>query len=205
MKANGSELELRKSWSCQASRQGLRHGLKLLSDKQGRLGTVRQPASGRDMELHDSSSVRDESHTKFRREFCCTCSVANAHRHAHRLGSLLDCGANGGVGGGDCQPAFFTPDSDGTHRKVHLQGLNERQTNDAPVANVGAVITTNKGPAIAIFNQHAHQGTGKTVHSSGQIEWHGHDANGKSVRIKNSLQRIRTACGHILAAISSSD
>jgi hypothetical protein len=72
LKANGSELESRKSWSCQASRQGLRHGLKLLSNKQGRLGTARQPASGRDTELHNSSSVRDESHTKLGRELCCS-------------------------------------------------------------------------------------------------------------------------------------
>jgi hypothetical protein len=64
MKANGSELESRKSWSCQARRQGPCHGHKLLSNKQGRLGIARQPASGRDMELHDSNSVRDESHAK---------------------------------------------------------------------------------------------------------------------------------------------
>jgi hypothetical protein len=46
MKANGSELESRKPWSCQASQQGLRHGPKALSDKQGRLGIARQPATG---------------------------------------------------------------------------------------------------------------------------------------------------------------
>jgi hypothetical protein len=46
MKANGSELEWRKSRSCQASRQGLCRGLKLHSNKQGGLGTARQPASG---------------------------------------------------------------------------------------------------------------------------------------------------------------
>jgi hypothetical protein len=70
MKANGSELESRKSWSCQASQQGLCHGPKPLSDKQGRLGIARQPATGRDMELRDSNSIRDESHAKFRHEFC---------------------------------------------------------------------------------------------------------------------------------------
>jgi hypothetical protein len=69
-KASGSELGSRKSWSCQACRQGLRHGPELPGNKQGRLGTMRQPASGRDMELHNSNSVRDESHTKFQREFC---------------------------------------------------------------------------------------------------------------------------------------
>jgi hypothetical protein len=70
MEANGSELESRKPWSCQAHRQGLRHGPKLPGGKQGGLGIASQPATGRDMELRDSNSVRGESRTKFRREFC---------------------------------------------------------------------------------------------------------------------------------------
>jgi hypothetical protein len=56
--ANGSELESRKSWSCQARRQGLCHGLKLPDNMQCRLGIARQPASGRDMELRDSNSCQ---------------------------------------------------------------------------------------------------------------------------------------------------
>jgi hypothetical protein len=64
MKANGSELESRKSWSCQASRQGLCHGPKLPNDKQGGLGIARRPASGRDVELRDSNSISDESHAR---------------------------------------------------------------------------------------------------------------------------------------------
>jgi hypothetical protein len=87
-KANGSELESRKSWSCQASQQGLRHGPKPLSNKQGRLGIARQPATGRDMELWDSNSVRDESHTKFRREFCCL-GLARAGQGDKAIGALL--------------------------------------------------------------------------------------------------------------------
>jgi hypothetical protein len=87
---------------------------------------------------------------------------------------------------------------DGTRRKVHLQGLNEHQTNDMPIADVGAVITTNKGLAIAIFNQCAHQGMGKAAHSSCQIEWNGHGVNDKSVRVKNGLQRICAACGCVI-------
>jgi hypothetical protein len=72
VKANGSELGSCKSWSCQASQQGPCHGLKPLSNKQGRLGAARKPASGQDVELHNSNSVRDESHAKLRREFCCS-------------------------------------------------------------------------------------------------------------------------------------
>jgi hypothetical protein len=72
MKANGSELESRKSWSCQARRQGPHHGPKLPDNKQGGLGIASQLATGRDMELRDSNSVRDESHTKFPHEFCCS-------------------------------------------------------------------------------------------------------------------------------------
>jgi hypothetical protein len=68
--SSGSELESRKSWPCQARRQGLCHGPKLPGDKQGGLGIASQPATGRDMELRDSNSVRDESHTKLRRELC---------------------------------------------------------------------------------------------------------------------------------------
>jgi hypothetical protein len=71
MKANGSELGSCKSWSCQARRQGLCHGPKLPDNKQGSLGIASQPATGRDVELRDSNSARDEPHAKFRREFCC--------------------------------------------------------------------------------------------------------------------------------------
>jgi hypothetical protein len=68
MKANGLELELHKSWSCQASRQGLHHGPKLPNNKQGGLGIACRPATGQDVELLNSNSASDESHTKFRRE-----------------------------------------------------------------------------------------------------------------------------------------
>jgi hypothetical protein len=56
-KLNGSELESRKSRSCQASRQGLHHGPKLPDDMQRSLGAARPPASGRDTELFNSNLI----------------------------------------------------------------------------------------------------------------------------------------------------
>jgi hypothetical protein len=97
MKANGLELGSRKPWSCQACRRGLCHGPKLPDNKQDCLGIARQPATGQDMELHNSNSVMDESHAKFRRELCCTgrlksrgCGSVFIPRAPSWLNSLLE-------------------------------------------------------------------------------------------------------------------
>ena len=61
----------------------------------------------------------------------------------------------------------------------------------------GRVVKTQHGPAIAILHQYAYTGQGKTIHSSGQLEWYKNDVNDKSVKVTGGLQCILTNNGYI--------
>ena len=62
----------------------------------------------------------------------------------------------------------------------------------------GRVIKTQHGPAIAILHQYAYTGQGKTIHSSGQLEWYENDVNDKSIKVLGSLQCILTNDGYVI-------
>jgi len=124
---------------------------------------------------------------------------ANMHRIAyivgkHRssnFGSLVDRGANGGVAGNDVRIISTT------HRAVSVQGVSNHQVNDLKIVTAGGVVTSQHGPVIAIFNQYAHIGTGKTIHSSLQMEEFGLDVNEKPIQVPGGLQRIKTPDGYV--------
>ena len=124
---------------------------------------------------------------------------ANAHVtytvDMHRMdkpGSLIDHGANGGVAGADVRVIAST------HRAVNIQGISEHQVTDLKIVMAGGVVQTQKGPVIAIFNQYAHIGMGKTIHSSVQLEEFGLEANEKSVCVPGGLQHIKMPDGYVL-------
>ena len=75
-------------------------------------------------------------------------------------GSLIDRGANGGVAGADVRVIAST------RRAINVQGISEHQVTDLKIVMAGGVVQTQRGPVIAILNQYAHIGTGKTIHSS---------------------------------------
>ena len=108
-------------------------------------------------------------------------------------GSLVDCGANGGVGGSD------TCDIPGTtsHQKVHIKGVDKHEVPDIPIKSVGGVTPTQFGEVIAIFNQYAGLGRGRTIHSPGQMEHFKLKVNDKSVKV-GGTQRIITPDGYIM-------
>ena len=123
---------------------------------------------------------------------------ANAHvtymvdkHHMDKPGSLIDRGANGGVAGADVR-VFATTD-----HAVNVQGISEHQVTDLKIVSAGGIVQTQKGPVIAIFNQYAHIGTGKTIHSSIQLEEFGLKVNEKSVQVPGGLQRIETPDGYV--------
>jgi hypothetical protein len=72
------------------------------------------------------------------------------------------------------------------------------ENSDIPIIIAGGVINTQRGPAIAILNQYAYIGKGKTIHSSGQLEWFGQDVNERSVKVTNGAQRILTLDGYAI-------
>ena len=123
---------------------------------------------------------------------------ANAHvtymvdkHHMDKPGSLIDHGANGGVAGADVR-VFTTTD-----HAVNVQGISKHQVTDLKIVSAGGVVQTQKGPVIAIFNQYAHIGTGKTIHLSIQLEEFGLKVNEKSVQVPGGLQRIEMPDGYV--------
>jgi hypothetical protein len=105
---------------------------------------------------------------------------------------LADLGCNGGVGGEDVRVITLIPD-----RKVHIQGIDNHELLDIPIGSVGGAIDTQRGPIIGIMLQYAVHGKGKTIHSSGQLEFFQNDVNDKSVKI-GGLQRIKTLDGYVM-------
>jgi hypothetical protein len=109
-----------------------------------------------------------------------------------RPGALIDRGANGGVAGEDARIIQKL------HRTVDVQGIDNHQIVDIPIVIAGGVINTRRGPAIAILNQYAYIGKGRTIHSSGQLEWFGQDVNERSIKVANGQQRILTLDGYAI-------
>ena len=119
-------------------------------------------------------------------EYC-----VSAHRHTSPM-SLVDRGANGGVAGADVRVIFKTS------RTVDIKGIDNHQVVDVPIGTVGGVVTTQKGPVIAILHQYALLRKGASIHSPCQLEAYKNDVNDKSVHIKGGLQRIKTLDGYVI-------
>ena len=102
-----------------------------------------------------------------------------------RVGSLVDRVANGGIAGDDI---CIIEKSDWT---VDVRGIGNHQIINIPIVTAGGVIKTQHGPAIAILHQYAYTGQGKTIHSSGQLEWYKNDVNDKSIEIGRASCRER--------------
>jgi len=105
--------------------------------------------------------------------------------------SLVDHGANGGIGGSDVQVIYKT------HCSVDVQGINNHQMVDIPIATVGGVINTQHGEVIAILHQYAYTGIGTSIHSPAQLEWYKNDVNDKSIKV-GGLQCITTLDGYVI-------
>ena len=68
---------------------------------------------------------------------------------SHRVGSLVDRGANGGIAGDEVR---IIEKSD---RTVNVRGFDNHQITTIPIVTAGGVIKTQHGPAIAILHQYA--------------------------------------------------
>jgi hypothetical protein len=55
-------------------------------------------------------------------------------------------------------------------RKMNVTGIDNHQLTDLPIVTSGGVINTSKGEVIAIFHQYADIKTGRSIHTSGQLE-----------------------------------
>lgn len=106
-------------------------------------------------------------------------------------GTLIDRGANGGIVGQDMRVI------EKSTRTVNVQGNDNHQLTNIPLVTAGAVVTSQKGDIIAIVHQYAYTGKGKSIHSSGQLEWFRQHVDDKSRRV-GGKQTIITVDGYVL-------
>ena len=80
--------------------------------------------------------------------------------------SLVDRGANGGIGGSDVRWII------GYSPPVHISvtGIGNYRINDIKVGTGGGVLSTHLGEFIGIFNNYTHVGDGHSIHSCIQLE-----------------------------------
>ncbi len=116
-----------------------------------------------------------------------------SHRALQRSqrGSLVDRGANGGILGDDARVILQHT------REVDVTGIDNHQIPALKLVDASARVETNKGPAILIMRQYAYHGRGRTIHSSGQIEWNKNTVDDRSIAC-NGRQIIKVLDGYIL-------
>jgi len=117
---------------------------------------------------------------------------AHAAERGNR-GALVDRGANGGIIGHDAHVLYTHPG-----QEVDVTGIDNHQIDSLKVVDASAKIFTQRGEAIGMFRQHAYHGKGRTIHSSGQIEWYkGNVVHDRSLKV-GGAQHIRTLDGYAL-------
>jgi hypothetical protein len=104
--------------------------------------------------------------------------------------SLVDRGASGGIAGSDVCVISKTLHS------VDIQGIDNHQIQNIPIVTAGGVVHSQRGPVIAILNQYAYVGRGRSIHSSCQLEWYKNEVNDRSIKV-GGLQQITTLDGYI--------
>ena len=111
---------------------------------------------------------------------------------ASQTASLVDRGANGGLAGSDVRVICKS----NPLRMVDVSGIDSHEVRDLPIFTVGGVVQSQRGLVIAIMHQYALLGEGKTIHSSGQLEWYKNNVDDKSLKV-GGLQRIATNDGYV--------
>ncbi|KAL7578501.1 hypothetical protein ACA910_011564 [Epithemia clementina (nom. ined.)] len=104
---------------------------------------------------------------------------------------LVDRGANGGLAGDDMSILHKTG------RKVDISGIDNHEVNNLDIVPCASMFDTNKGRIIGIFHEYAYLGKGRSIHSSGQLEWMGLKVDKRSVLV-GGRQRIETLQNHII-------
>ena len=161
----------------------------------GNLKRLLSPSSN--AKSNDSSKTRDAKEvtidgTKYRKvNMAKTMYAVSSSKAARPRGALVDRGANGSIGGSDVRVLSMTD------RHVDIQGIDNHHVNDTPIASVGAVVNTQKGPVIAVMHQVAYTGKGKSIVSSLQLEAFKQTVDDKSIKA-GGQQHIRTLEGYVI-------
>ena len=118
------------------------------------------------------------------------------HERTNTIASLVDRGSNGGLGGEDVRLL------ESTLRKADISGIDDFTIKDVPIGTVAGVSLAYMGNTQVYINlilhQYAYLGTGKTIHSSIQLEDHQIEVNDKSYKVKGGRQALTTPDGYII-------
>ena len=91
--------------------------------------------------------------------------VSNTEQ-CHNFKSLIDRGANVGIAGDDMR---LIANDDPIHT-IGLQGIDNHEIPQLNIGTCCAVVCTQRGEVILVFNHYVHNGWGKSIHSSLQLE-----------------------------------
>ncbi len=103
----------------------------------------------------------------------CNATVYHVSKHAktQTLGALIDGGCNGDLAGNDVRIL------EESFHKVDVMGIADSKLESIPLGTVAGLVSTTKGPIIAIFHQYALYGKGITIVSTNQSRTFGLDIN----------------------------
>ena len=108
-----------------------------------------------------------------------------------KLGSLVDRGANGGIGGNDVVLL------EKSMRTCDISGIDNYTMKRLPIGTCAGKVKTNQGIIIVILHQYAYTGKGNTIHSSTQLEHFGNIVDDRSTKVKGK-QHIVTLSGYVI-------
>ncbi|KAL7567222.1 hypothetical protein ACA910_021209 [Epithemia clementina (nom. ined.)] len=75
-----------------------------------------------------------------------------AHAQASHFGSLVDCGANGGLAGADVRVLSHS------ERKISVTGIGNHELSNLHIVTCAGIINTNPGRVVLIMNEYAYYG-----------------------------------------------
>ena len=121
-----------------------------------------------------------------------TYHVAQAKQSKHS--SLVDRGVNGGLAGSDVRVLSTSS------RKCTVTGIDNHEIPGLDLVQCAALVQTNHGMVNFIMNEYAYCGRGRSIHSSGQMEWYTNTIDDKSVQV-GGQQRIVTIDGYSMPLV----
>lgn len=140
----------------------------------------------------ESHNLKMNQHELRKGEYSVTMMYrVSSHTRRKQKGSLVDRGANGGMVGDDVKILAHTG------QYVDVGGIDGHTVRDLELVSAAGLVDTNVGPRIVILNQYAYLGKGKTIHSSGQLEYYKHEVWDKSSKV-GGKQCIITPDGIVL-------
>ena len=113
----------------------------------------------------------------------------NCSKRHGTWGALIDRGANGCIAGNDTKLLEFTGQS------TDLSGIDDHTIRNLKIARVGGVTKSSIGDLIIIINQAAYMPDGRTIISTGQLEYYKTRVNDKSKKITGKTPSIITLEG----------